>query len=300
MVGQNLVPELRLRGDHVVALDRNRHNLDILSRRVPGVTAHAEDLAEPGDWEELFAGVDAVVDLKAQITSHAPEPHERNNVVAGRRVLDACQRHGVPHLVHLSSSVVISVSEDVYTRSKRAAERAVLESSVPHTVLRPPLLYGHFDVKHIGLILSLLRRWPALPIPGDGRYPRQPLFVGDLCRAILAVLDRPPEGRVHDVIGHERIAFVELLRRAAALAGLRAFLVPTPLPLYRLALGAVARLTGRPPFTREQLDALVAGDDFPVGNWAEELGVRYTPFGEAAPWVFGSPPPEWGEMASTQ
>jgi len=300
MVGQNLVPELRLRGDRVVALDRNRHNLEILSRRAPGVTVRATDLAEPGDWQELFAGVDAVVDLKAQITSHAPEPHERNNVVAGRRVLDACERHGVPHLVHLSSSVVISLAEDIYTRSKRAAERAVRESGVPHTVLRPPLLYGHFDVKHVGLILSLLRRWPVLPIPGDGRYPRQPLFVGDLCRVILAVLDRRPEGRIHEVIGHERIPFIELLRRAAELAGLKALLVPTPLPLYRLGLGAVGRVAGRPPFTREQLDALVAGDDFPVGGWTEEFGVRYTPFGEAAPRVFGSPPPEWGEMISTQ
>jgi len=283
-----------------VAVDRNVHNLEILARRAPGIETHVADLAEPGGWEELLAGADAVVDLKAQITSPALEVHERNNVVAGRRVLDACGRHGVPHLVHLSSSVVISVANDAYTRSKRVAERAVRESDVPHTVLRPPLLYGHFDVKHVGLILRHLRRWPVLPIPGNGRYLRQPLFVGDLCRAIGAVLGRPAAGRVHDVIGHERIPFIELLRRAASLAGLRALLVPTPLALYRLALGALARVSDRPSFTREQLDALVAGDDFPVGSWAEELGVRYTPFAEAAPLVFGAPAPEWREMASTQ
>jgi len=289
MVGQNLVPALRERGYEVLALDKHARNLEILASRAPGAVVESADLAEAGPWQERLAGASAVVDLKAQITAPTAEPHHRNNVEATRRVLEACQRHRVPHLVFLSSSVVISVADDHYTRSKREAERAVRESPVPHTVLRPPLMYGPGDVKHLGHILGMMERLPLLPIPGHGRYMRQPLFVGDLVGVILAALERGPSGQAHNVIGHERLTFIHLLRRVARLRGAHCLLLPVPLPFFRLALAVLGWTSRRPPFTREQLRALMAGDDFPVDPWAEHFGVRYTPFEEAAPEVYADP-----------
>jgi len=289
MVGQSLVPRLVARGDAVVALDKHAVNLDILAGRAPGVRARVADLAEPGPWRDDLRGADAVIDLKAQITAPEVGPHRRNNVEATRQVLEACRAAAVPHLVYLSSSVVISVADDFYTRTKREGEEAVRSSGVPHTVLRPPLMYGPGDVKHLGRVLALMERFPLLPLPGDGRYMRQPLYVGDLCGVILAALERPPTGAVHNVIGHERIDFVELLRRIRALRGVRCALLPVPLPLFRLAVALQARLARKPTFTREQLDALVAGDDFPVEDWAGTFGVPYTPFDAIAPQVYRSP-----------
>jgi len=283
------VPALVERGDEVVALDKHAGNLAVLAERAPAVASERADLAEPGPWQDHFAGASAVVDLKAQITAPSAGPHQRNNVRATERVLEACARNAVPHLVFLSSSVVISVADDHYTRSKREAERAVVDSGVPHTVLRPPLMYGPGDVKHLGNILGLMERLPLLPIPGHGRYLRQPLFVGDLVRVILAALERGPSGEAHNVIGHERIDFIELLRRMGRLRGVRCRLQPVPLPLFRAALAVQRWLFGRKAYTREQLEALMAGDDFPVEDWSERFGVRYTPFDEAAPGVYRDP-----------
>jgi nucleoside-diphosphate-sugar epimerase len=289
MVGQNLVPALLARGDAVLAVDKHAGNLEILKERAPGALVETADLADPGAWQERFAGVSAVVDLKAQITAPVAGPHQRNNVEATLRVLDACRRHRVPHLVFLSSSVVISVADDHYTRTKREAERAVRESDVPHTVLRPPLMYGPGDVKHLGYILGLMERLPLLPIPGHGRYMRQPLYVGDLVQVILAATVRGPSGEAHNVIGHERLTFIDLLRRVGRLRKARCRLQPLPLPLFRAALALQGWLFRRPAFTREQLQALMAGDDFPVDDWAGRFGVRYTPFDEAAPGVYADP-----------
>jgi nucleoside-diphosphate-sugar epimerase len=289
MVGQNLVPRLLERGDRVLAIDKHPGNLELLRERAPGADVLVADLAEPGAWQEVLAGADAVVDLKAQITAPTAAPHQRNNVEATLRVVEACARHSVPHLVFLSSSVVISVADDHYTRSKREAERAVRASAVPHTVLRPPLMYGPGDVKHLGYILGLMERLPLLPIPGHGRYVRQPLYVGDLVSVIVAALERGPSGEAHDVIGHERLTFIELLRRVRRLRGARCLLLPVPMPLFKVALRVQGWLLGRNAYTREQLEALTAGDDFPVEDWGERFGVRYTPFDEAAPGVYADP-----------
>jgi nucleoside-diphosphate-sugar epimerase len=289
MVGQNLAPLLRAAGRRVLVIDKHDRNLELLARLNPGVETLSADLAGEGAWMDRFAGAAAVVDLKAQIAAPRPELYERNNVESQRLILEACRRGAVPHLIHLSSSVVISVASDPYAETKRRAELLVLESGVPFTMLRPPLMFGCFDVKHLGFISRLLTMTPVLPVPGSGRYLRQPLYVMDLCRVVLACLERPPSGRAHNVIGHERIDFIDLIRRMARARRQRRAVVPTPLPLFSILLRGFGFLTRRPNFVMEQLEALIAGDDFPVEPWTEEFGVRYTPFAEALREMVASP-----------
>jgi len=289
LVGCNLTPMLLDAGVHVVAIDKNRRNLELLQTLGRGIEAHVADMADDGPWTALFAGADAVVDLKAQIAAPSVEVFVRNNVAAQRFILEACRRHRVPHLVHLSSSAVLSVAKDGYAESKRAAEALVRNSGVPHTILRPSLMYGCFDVKHLGYITRVLERVPVLPIPGDGQYLRQPLYVLDLCRIVLRALERGPSGAAHDIIGHERIPFVELLRTIARERRLASLVLPVPLPPFAAALQAWGWLTRRPNFTREQLEALTAGDDFPVTDWPAQFGVAYTPFLNGLREMYASP-----------
>jgi nucleoside-diphosphate-sugar epimerase len=286
MVGQNLVPRLLVRGIEVKALDKSEPALRVLASRAPGATFQVADFAEEAGWAESFAGMDAVIDLKGQITSADYSLHQRNNAVASARILAACERHRIPHLIHLSSSVVISKASDAYTETKRRGEDAVRASLVPHTILRPPLMFGPGDIKHLGLILRAMKALPILPLPGDGTFIRQPLFVGDLCGVIEKSLERTPTGEIFNVIGLERIPFVDLLKEIRTIARLRCVLLPVPLPLFRAALSIQLRVLRRPIFTVEQLDALTAGDDFPVENWPEVFGVSFTPFRAAAPHVY--------------
>src|SRR5690349_10504941 len=106
MVGQNLTPLVLGTGAQVVALDKNENNLRLLERLNPGLEVHVADLAEDGSWVDVFAGAEAVVDLKAQIATPDHEVFQRNNVRTQQRLIDACRKHRIPHLVHLSSSVV--------------------------------------------------------------------------------------------------------------------------------------------------------------------------------------------------
>ncbi len=289
MVGQNLVPLLHASGRRVLVIDKHVENLALLGRLNPGVETRLADLAVEGSWMGCLDGAAAVVDIKAQIAAPRPELYHRNNVESQRLILEACRGASIPHLVHVSSSVVISLAHDAYSETKRHAERLVSESGIPFTTLRPPLMFGCFDVKHLGFIWRLLSLTPVLPIPGSGRYLRQPLYVMDLCRVILACLERAPSRRAHNIIGHERIDFIDLIRSMPRTRGQRRAVVPTPLPLFAALLRGYGWLTRRPTFVKDQLDALLAGDDFPVEPWTEEFGVPYTPFAEALREMLASP-----------
>src|SRR3546814_13071813 len=101
----------------------------------------------------------------------------------------------VPYLVHVSSSVVNSQAVDFYTESKKAQEKLVVEAGIPHATLRPTLMFGWFDRKHLGWLARFMKRVPVFPIPGSGRYMRQPLYALDFCDVFVACLRSRREGR---------------------------------------------------------------------------------------------------------
>ena len=282
LVGQNLIVELEAQGyTRLVAIDMHAYNLGILRQLHPDVEVHLADLAEPSGWGTCFEGAACVVQLHAQITGKYPELFERNNIDATRRVLDAMRAHRVPYLVHVSSSVVNSVADDDYTQTKKAQERLVVDSGLAHCILRPTLMFGWFDPKHLGWLSRFMARTPVFPIPGDGRFMRQPLYERDFCRCIVRCVEREPCGEVYDIVGDTRIDYVDIIRTIKRVKGLRTLIVHIPQWLFAFLLRVFALFSRKPPFTADQLKALSAGDDFRgVDTW-QVFGVRQTPFEDA-------------------
>jgi len=281
LVGQNLVVELLEQGyTNLVAIDKHAHNLGILKQLHPQVrTVHA-DLAEPGPWRAEFADAACVVQLHAQITGKTSDLFVRNNLTATTHVLEAC-RQSNPYLVHISSSVVNSVADDDYTRTKREQERMAVASGLRHCVLRPTLMFGLFDPKHLGWLSRFMARTPVFPIPGDGRFMRQPLYEKDFCRCIVRCIERQPDGEVYDIVGDTRIDYVDIIRTIKRVKRLRTLIVHIPIGLFAFLLRTYALFSAKPPFTADQLKALSAGDDFKGVDTEAVFGVRQTPFEEA-------------------
>jgi nucleoside-diphosphate-sugar epimerase len=289
LVGQNLVAQLKRLGcKQLVVLDKHIANLAILRRLHPDIVAEYADLAEPGDWEARFAGADMVVMLQAQIggTDHAA--FQRNNVDATRQVLAAIQRHGVNYLVHISSSVVESVAHDWYTESKKEQEALVRASGIPQVILRPTLMFGWFDRKHLGWLSRFMQKVPVFPIPGNGRYMRQPLFSADFCAIIARCLERRVSGSFN-ITGREKIDYIDIIRAIRAAVRAHALIVHIPYGLFRAMLGVWAVFDREPPFTTQQLAALVAHDAFELIDWPAIFGVTPTPFRQAIDTTFNDP-----------
>jgi len=282
LVGQNLIVELKRQGyTRLVAIDKHAHNLAILAGLHPDVPTVLADLAEPGDWQEEFRGAGCVAQLHAQITGKGTEIFNRNNIQATELVLEAVKRHDVPWLVHISSSVVNSVANDDYTNTKKVQERLVVESGIRHCVLRPTLMFGWFDPKHLGWLSRFMARTPVFPIPGDGKFMRQPLYERDFCRCIAVCIEREPEGAVYDIVGDTRIDYVDIIRTIKKVKGLRTLIVHIPIGFFAFLLRTYSLFSAKPPFTADQLKALSAGDDFRGVDTEAVFGVKQHAFEDA-------------------
>jgi nucleoside-diphosphate-sugar epimerase len=279
LVGQNLLLMLREAGySDLVAMDKQAANLELISRLNHGVHVVKADLAEPGRWEEEFLGCEVIVVLHAQITSINSAAFARNNVVASKLVFDAAKAAKVQYVIHISSSVVNSVADDDYTRTKRIQEKMFRESGLTGCVLRPTLMYGWFDPKHLGWLARFMEKTPVFPVPGDGRYMRQPLYERDFCRAVLWCIQHRPVGKIYDLVGNERIDYIDIIRAIRDVKGLRTPIVHIPYRMFDLLLRMFALFSARPPFTTDQLKALAAGDDFSGVDIEKTFGFKPTPF----------------------
>jgi uncharacterized protein YbjT (DUF2867 family) len=256
LVGQNLLVRLEGLGyTRLAGIDKHPANTAILRRLHPDVEIVEADLAIPGPWETLLRSADTLVIAPAQIGGTAAEPFRANNIIATRNLLAAAERAGVAHIVHISSSVVNSAACDHYTKTKKIQEALVAGSAIPHVILRPTLMFGWFDRKHLGWLARLMQRSPIFPIPGDGKFRRQPLY--------------------------EVIDYIDLMRGVRVAPHARAAILRIPFFAFRMLLRLYALFDPDPPFTTRQLAALALPELFEVIDWPALFNVTPTPIGRA-------------------
>lgn len=291
LVGQNLLVQLKKRGyTDIAVIDKHHDNIKILKQNFPDVDVIEADLADRGNWVDAFDGADVVVMLQAQIGAKHEEPFIRNNVISTKNILDVmreCEK--TPYLIHISSSVLESVANDFYTNTKKEQEEIVLKSGLNNVVLRPTLMFGWFDRKHLGWLSRFMQKVPVFPIPGHGRYLRQPLYVKDFCDIIIACIEKQPVGEVYNISGHEKIDYIDIIREIKKAIRAKTIILSIPYWLFFVLIKIWCIFDSDPPFTTNQLEALVLPDVFETIDWPTIFEVKSTPFSQAIDETFNDP-----------
>lgn len=293
LVGLNLIALLQQHHPdwQLLVVDKKREAVEAGRGLFPAVEFLCEDLTTTSgvDWPLRLAGCNACVMLQAEIGNTDPSQFERNNILSTRVVLEQLHRSSINRLVHISSSVVNSVSHDLYTTTKRRQEEMVRQQWPEAVVLRPTLMFGWFDRKHLGWLARFLKKSPLFPIPGSGRFIRQPLYVQDFCSVIVSCLEHPDLGGAYDITGMEQISYLTLMRELRSAVGSRSWIIHLPIPVFGVLLQLWALISRQPAFTRSQLKALTAGDEFAVIDWPGIFGVHATPMAQALRMAYGDP-----------
>jgi len=277
-VGLNLLSLIDRNKYNIIAIDYNSNNISICKKLFPEVDIRCIDLSiDYTTWNSVFADADIVIQLHAQISSPEWTKYYKNNVIAVKNIIKACEDHKVKHLIHASSSVVCSLAKDGYTKSKSIGEELVKTSKISYTILRPTLMYGCFDIKHLGFLTKIINMSPIFPVPGSGKYIRQPLFVEDFANIIIKLINMKPQNKIYNISGKEKLYFIDLLKEIAHASKKTRIFLRIPIPIFSFLLRVYSFLF-RIHYIPDQLNAMTAGDVFEIIHWEEIFHVPYTSY----------------------
>ena len=151
-------------------------------------------------------------------------------------------------------------------------------------------MFGWFDRKHLGWLARFMQRAPVFPVPGDGRYMRQPLYVGDFCNIIISCIEKPLPGKSFNIsgTGEDRLHRSHQGReRGGQGRGRPSSAFPTACS--GLLLKTYALVDKNPPFTTKQLEALVIPEEFEVIDWPRHFRRQGDAARRSAPETFQDP-----------
>jgi NADH dehydrogenase len=203
------------------------------------------------------------------------------------KLFRAAKEAGIKRFVHVSITNPSENSDLEYFRGKAMLERALIESGMSYTIIRPAVLFGKEDIL-INNISWVLRKFPVFLVFGDGSYRLQPIYVDDLAK--LAVEQgKETENKIINAIGPETFTYRGLVEKLGYIIGKRRTMISTHPSICYIAGLIIGKIFGDIMITQEEIKGLMAdllySDSKPTGEtklteWASKnsniIGKRYT------------------------
>ena len=166
-----------------------------------------------------------------------------------------CSELNIEKFVHISALGINETVNSQYMQSKLKGEKNILNNFNHSVILRPSLVFGPED-QFFNKFASLAEFLPVLPLIGGGQTKFQPIYVLDLCKAIVAILDKEEVNEnIYELGGSEIFTFKELMEILLKQIKKKRFLVPIPFSFAKFQ-AKILQLLPKPLLTTDQVEML--------------------------------------------
>ena len=237
-IGRHLIAQLARQVLRITVPSRRRERAKHLIL-LPTVDVVEENILAPGALERLAHGKDAVINLvgilhgrRGRRDQRGPNDYgpdfARMHAELPQAVVAACRAAGVSRLLHISALGASVGAPSEYLRSKAIGEQAVLAAAdLGVTVFRPSVVFGPED-RFLNQFAMFARFSPVLAVPCP-QAQFQPVYVGDIARAMIAALDDPQaNGQRYELGGPRVYTLKQLVEYVCAVAGRRRLVIGLP------------------------------------------------------------------------
>jgi len=259
-IGTQVVRALARRGARVRVAVRQPHLAHAM--RLMGDVGQVEvvqaNIRDAASVARAVEGADAVINLVGLLYESGRQTFQAVHVDAARTIAQAAAAAGA-RLVQMSALGADPASAARYARTKAAGEAAVREVLPSAVIVRPSIVFGPGDdfFNKFGEMAVIS---PFLPLIGGGQTRFQPVYVGDVARALAATALEPAHaGKTFELGGPGVFTFREILDLIQKETGRRRLYAPLPFPVAGLVgtLCTPFTLTPvAPPLTADQVELL--------------------------------------------
>lgn len=274
-VGRHLVPMLVDRGFAVTVIIRSSREKNLVSPRARVIVG---DLSQKGVWQEKIKENEILIHLAAQISSKTIQPFKKNNVVATKNLIEALKGSKIKKIILFSSAAVTSIRQDWYAMTKKEQEEIVSKAKIDYAIIRPSMIYGPGDTKNIGWLISLIKKTPIVPLPGGGLFGRQPIYVDDICKIVLKLIEKNYGKRIYEIHGYEYVTMKRMVLAITKVLARKKPIVNIPIWFLVGVMALGEKVLPNPKFTVDQIKSLTSGEKFSGDPWWKIFDIIPTSF----------------------
>ena len=255
-------------GRHLIRRLTKKDFRIIAATRSPYLHGYLKPLGNPGqiDLEKvnisdeenlgtLVKNSDVVINLIGILHETKKQKFEDIHAKFPDLLSKLCNKLNIEKLVHVSALGINETVGSQYMQSKLKGEKNILNNFNHSVILRPSIIFGPED-KFFNQFASLAEFFPALPLIGRGLTYFQPIYVGDVAKSIMAVLEKEKiNNNIYELGGPQTFTFKELMEILLKQIKKKRFLVPIPFSFAKFQ-AKILQLLPKPLLTTDQVEML--------------------------------------------
>lgn len=237
--GRRVLPLLAGRGHIRCLLRPGRETADIEGLKYEIVYG---DLGDLESLTRAMEGCEGLINIASMGFGH----------ISG--VVKCAEEAGIRRAIFVSTTAIFTQLNARSKSIRQEAEDCVKRSSLKWTILRPTMIYGAPDDRNMIRLLTFIRRWRIMPVPGNGKKLQQPVHVDDVAKAIVkSFFSEQTIRKSYNISGKQPLDFNQVVDIAASVLGIKIYKIHIPLTVIKACFKIYELFTSNPRFKEEQL-----------------------------------------------
>ena len=151
------------------------------------------------------------------------------NIRYSPRVMRLAMEAGVKRIIFIHTTGIFSKYRAYASEYERIEKEIIENCRISYVILRPTMIYGTVLDHNMHKLIAYIRTHRFFPVFGNGRGLMQPVYAGDLAKAIALVAERPGIGnRSYNISGGSVLRYRDILSIIAGMVnpGIKFIYIP--------------------------------------------------------------------------
>jgi len=258
-LGEHVVPMVLQKYKKVTCFVRKDSNTSTIS--YPGVSLYYGDAKEKNSLQAALRNIDILINLIPFASGCIPD------------IVDACVKTNVKRAIFIGNTQIFNYQPKNIKQTLIKAEESIISSPLIYTILRPTMIYGTPKDRNMIKLIRFLDKSLIVPIPGNGQAKLRPVFVKDVAKAIISVINcESTYKKVYNISGRDALTFNQIVDLIGQNLGVNRLKIHVPLSIIYRLMCYLSPLFKRIPLKREQIQRFNEDRDFDHKEATKDFG----------------------------
>jgi len=182
-------------------------------------------------------------------------------------ILKACKKANIKRVIFTSTTSIFTKLNANSKKIRKIAEKQIKCSDLNWTIIRPTMIYGTPDDRNIIRLVRWIDKFPILPVVGNGNNLQQPIFVKDVAKSIILILNNENTFmKSFNIAGAKSITFNEIIYNINFELNKNCRIIYLPSKIVIKLFKILEKLKVKLPIKSEQLERLNEDKSFNYEN----------------------------------